>query len=97
MVSSRSDEALACLVVEKWGPLSDETMFAVLGCLVNLASDTSCNRILKGTDSCGEYELTSRLVKSLRKFGLKRVPLSAVTCKIMYERQRERNERNDKT
>jgi hypothetical protein len=165
MVAARSDEALACLVSEKWGPLTDETMFAVLGCLVNLASDPENNRVLVGKGDCAEYvrersgreertsatttsfccasdapttscscasgapaayfscdrfarnlfllhslrgapttsffvlaslaplppltplpryELSSQLIRSLRRFGLKRVPLSAVTCKILY-------------
>jgi predicted nucleic acid-binding Zn ribbon protein len=55
MVAARSDEALACLVSEKWGPLTDETMFAVLGCLVNLASDPENNRVLVGKGDCAEY------------------------------------------
>ena len=81
IVAARADEAMSLLLTKE---CSDETTFAVVGCLVNLAASQKHNRILTGGDGCEGYECASKLIRMLRKFGLKRVSLSAVTCKVLY-------------
>ena len=80
--SARGDEAMAMLLGNP--SISDEIMFAIVGCLINLAASPKHNRILTGADGCKSYETVDKLVRGLRRFGLKRVNLSAVVCKVLY-------------
>ncbi|GMH72146.1 hypothetical protein TL16_g05839 [Triparma laevis f. inornata] len=80
--SARGDEAMAMLLGNPG--ISDEIMFAIIGCLINLAASPKHNRILTGADGCKSYETVDKLVRALRRFGLKRVGLSAVVCKVLY-------------
>ena len=50
-------------------------MFAKERCLINLVASPKHNRILTGADGCKSYETVDKLVRGLRRFGLKRVGL----------------------
>ena len=81
IVAARGDEAMALLLQQNAG---DEVTYAIVGCLVNLAASPKHNRVLTGEDSCETYETVFNLIKKLRSFGLKKIQLSAVVCKVIY-------------
>ena len=81
IVGARGDEAMALLLDSA---NNDDVTFAVVGCMVNLAASPKHNRILTGKYGCKEYDCVGKLVRGLRRYGLKSVALSAVTCKVLY-------------
>ena len=81
IVAARGDEAMALLIQQN---ANDDVTYAIVGCLVNLAASPKHNRVLTGEDSCSSYETISNLIRKLRSYGLKKIQLSAVVCKVLY-------------
>jgi hypothetical protein len=47
--------------------VGDDVMFAIVGCLINLAASPKHNRILTGADGCKSYETVDKLIRGLRR------------------------------
>jgi len=83
MVHARADEAMAMLIDTDAGDLDNGIVFSVVGCLINIDADPMCNRIFMPNDpSMMEYNVVKKLIRILRKSGLKDISLSTVIFKV---------------
>ena len=77
MSTSRADEVLVILLDHA----PRDVVFAAAGALVNVGADHRCNgSMLEGGDENG----CAKLVKLVRRAGLRDLPMAAVACKALF-------------